>query len=173
MTTIQRHPHSQAFHNVVDMLYGHCLNDQGHWGTQDIYDQWETVRTACLYKRYISFPTIAALKMTAIMAVTILSRLPEHTIGVRELFDLMKATHDRKQADYGRDEEPFENVLASVKLGIHPVLGICLRMNDKFTRIETFLEKGELQNESVDDSFLDISVYAVIAVVILEEELHT
>ena len=49
-----------------------------------------------------------------------------------------------------------------------PINGILVRMNDKMERLKHLLyhADGEPQNESIDDSFLDIANYAVIAMMV-------
>lgn len=79
--------------------------------------------------------------------------------------------HDRKQRDYGTDENPFANVAASEDFGIPAWLGCAVRMNDKIRRIMAFAKKGELANESIEDAFLDLLVYAGIAAVLYRESL--
>lgn len=85
-----------------------------------------------------------------------------------KVLELIKETHRKKQADYGTDEDPFANVNATSEFGIDPLVGIMLRMNDKMTRLKSFVKKGKLVNESVEDSLLDLAVYAIIALTILE-----
>ena len=79
--------------------------------------------------------------------------------------------HDLKQKDYGVDDDPFRNVRNSADFGVSPWVGCMIRANDKMKRIQAFAQKGELANESVLDSLDDLAVYAVIARVLLEEEL--
>ena len=78
--------------------------------------------------------------------------------------------HDRKQEDYGSDSDPFANVRASQEFGIKPWIGAILRGNDKMSRIKTFVQKSSLKNESLEDSLMDLAVYALIALVLLEEQ---
>lgn len=85
---------------------------------------------------------------------------------LKELGDL----HDKKQADYGTDNDPFANVRASERFGIPAWVGSVLRGNDKMARLQTFIRKGTLKNESVEDSLRDLAVYAIIALVLLEEQ---
>jgi hypothetical protein len=77
--------------------------------------------------------------------------------------------HDQKQADYGRDSDPFANVRASTEWGIPAWQGAMIRANDKIRRLQTFAIKGELANESVVDAFMDLAVYAIIARCLYEE----
>ncbi len=77
--------------------------------------------------------------------------------------------HIRKAHDYGAGDDPLANVRASQEFGIPPWVGVAIRMNDKMIRIKSMLAKGELENEPIEDSFLDIAVYALIALILYEE----
>ncbi len=81
----------------------------------------------------------------------------------------MGELHDRKQQDYGTDNDPFANVRASREFGVEPWIGAMVRLNDKITRVKSFIAKGNLANESLEDSLSDIAVYAVIAKVLYRE----
>ena len=85
---------------------------------------------------------------------------------LKELGDL----HDKKQLDYGRGNDPFANVRASLDWGVPAWVGAMIRLNDKVKRLQSFSIKGSLANEGVEDSLRDISVYAAIALVLYEEE---
>lgn len=80
--------------------------------------------------------------------------------------------HDRKQSDYGVDGDPFANVRASEDFGVAGWVGCAIRMNDKMRRVMTASKKGSdaLLNESLRDSFLDLAVYGLIAIVLLDEQ---
>lgn len=78
--------------------------------------------------------------------------------------------HDKKQQDYGRGSDPFANVRASSEFGVKPWIGCYIRLNDKITRIKSFIEKGNLANESLEDSLRDVIVYGAIALVLYEQE---
>lgn len=77
--------------------------------------------------------------------------------------------HDKKQADYGRDHDPFANVRSSYEWGVDSWVGAMIRLNDKVKRLQTLSKKGGLANEAAIDSFMDIAVYALIARVLYEE----
>lgn len=82
-------------------------------------------------------------------------------------------THDRKSADYGTDGDPFANVRScETTLGIPAWVGVEIRVGDKTQRIGSFVQKGELANESLEDSILDRAVYSVIQLVLLEDYLE-
>jgi len=87
-----------------------------------------------------------------------------------EILTELGELHDRKQQDYGSTTDPFANVRASVDWGIPPHIGALVRLNDKVKRLQSFARKRSLANESAEDSMRDIAVYAVIALVLYEQE---
>src|SRR5688500_16947624 len=88
----------------------------------------------------------------------------------RELLKELGELHDRKQEDYGAENDPFANVRSSEEWGVPPWVGALIRMNDKVKRLQAFARKGSLTNESVEDSLKDIPVYALIALILYEQE---
>ena len=65
------------------------------------------------------------------------------------------ATLDRKQRDYGsRNISEFGEI------------GILMRVWDKICRLKNLLGKENPQNESIDDSWLDMANYALIAILV-------
>lgn len=79
-----------------------------------------------------------------------------HTDGLAEL--LIK-----KQKDYG----PKNISLAPGG----PLNGLRVRMFDKLARINNLVETGATpQNESLRDSFMDIANYAIIAMMVLDDQ---
>ena len=85
---------------------------------------------------------------------------------LKEIGDL----HNKKQVDYGKDDDPFANVRSSKEWGVSPWIGALIRLNDKVKRLQAFALKGSLANEGVDDSLRDIAVYAVISLVLYEQQ---
>ena len=88
---------------------------------------------------------------------------------------LLKAAllHSKKQRDYGKDSDPFANVRASEEWGVPGWVGAMIRATDKVRRLQTHATRGSLINESVEDSLLDLAVYALIALVLYEQDLAT
>lgn len=78
--------------------------------------------------------------------------------------------HASKQQDYGKTTDPFANVRSSQDWGMAPWVGAMVRLNDKVKRLQMFAQRGDLANESAEDSMLDISVYALIALVLYGED---
>ena len=44
-----------------------------------------------------------------------------------------------------------------------------LRGNDKVSRIKTYIKKGTLANEGVEDAFQDLATYSLISLVLFRE----
>ncbi|MDH7475860.1 MAG: nucleotide modification associated domain-containing protein [Microgenomates group bacterium] len=66
------------------------------------------------------------------------------------------ATFIKKHKDYGKG-----NILDMGELGI------AFRISEKFNRIKHLLMNGKKpENESLDDSWIDIAVYAIIAILL-------
>jgi hypothetical protein len=92
--------------------------------------------------------------------------------GYLQILDEMREMHIAKSTDYGnsKKKDPLANLRASERFGVAPWLGAVIRLNDKITRIESFIENGRLMNESVEDSFMDIAAYAILALLLYREE---
>ena len=92
------------------------------------------------------------------------------TARFHEILKELGELHDKKQADYGRDNDPFANVRASEEWGVPAWIGAMIRLTDKVRRLQRFAQRGSLMNEGAEDSLRDIAVYAIIALVLLEEK---
>lgn len=76
-----------------------------------------------------------------------------------------KALMMAKNFDYTSGSgDPFSNFKGSQLFGIHPVIGMQLRQQDKMQRVKTFVEKGELKvkGEQVLDAIVDQINYLVL-----------
>lgn len=101
------------------------------------------------------------------------SRMP--TITPSSFYQLLKEIgdlHHKKQQDYGTTGDPFANIRGSQEWGIRPWVGAMVRAQDKIKRIQKYAREGNLANESVRDSFMDLAVYALIACILHEEEIN-
>lgn len=78
--------------------------------------------------------------------------------------------HDKKSADYGTDSDPFSNIRFSHWWGVPPIIGVLVRIGDKLARLQTWTKTRKLSNEGVADTFRDIAVYCIIALVLLAED---
>ena len=80
-----------------------------------------------------------------------------------------------KNSDYCGGESTVDalaNFKSAKSLGLHPVTGLLLRMQDKLMRIKSFVNDGELKvaGESVDDACEDLVNYSILAKALLSEE---
>lgn len=90
--------------------------------------------------------------------------------GYLKLLDEMRELHLKKSSDYGTGQDPFANVRRSARLGIAPWKAVLVRMGDKWQRIESYCQNGKLENESLEDSLLDLAAYALICLTLRREE---
>ena len=93
-----------------------------------------------------------------------------------EVDEILRLT-SLKNSDYtGGDtqDNPFENFDGSTDFGIEPLVGVALRMQDKFQRLKAFSRDGKLSlNEKGDttrDIFRDLIGYSLIAIGMLERD---
>jgi hypothetical protein len=89
--------------------------------------------------------------------------------GFHKVLDEMRAVHDRKSADYGFGDDPLANCRASEEFGVPAWVGVLIRLNDKVTRLKSYLANGKLANEGVEDALLDLTNYGAIALVLYRE----
>lgn len=84
----------------------------------------------------------------------------------RNMFDQMHEVTKRKNADYtGGGEDAFANFTRVEAMGIATTeQGFLVRMNDKMSRIASFVKNGQLQvkDESVTDTLLDLANYSIL-----------
>lgn len=103
-----------------------------------------------------------------------LGQLPETALaGSERFYELLKEIgelHAKKQADYGTSEDPFANVRGAEEWGTPPWVGAMIRATDKVRRLQKYARTYQLSNEGARDSFLDLAVYALIALVLFEED---
>jgi hypothetical protein len=94
--------------------------------------------------------------------------------GGRRLYQLLAEIallSASKQSDYGRGDDPFFNVRQSgVDWDIPPWVAAMIRGTDKVRRLQSLRRKGSLANESASDSLKDLAVYALIALVLMEDD---
>lgn len=99
-------------------------------------------------------------------AITLLEKADSLTT---EALELMR----RKNHDYTSGSgDPYANFRTAQSFGVHPAVGIVIRVGDKLQRIRTFAEKGTLQvqHEGLRDACLDVINYAILAYGLLTED---
>lgn len=92
-----------------------------------------------------------------------------HPIFYEELGEIARI-HGSKNQDYGGGD-PLGNFLECSKIGIPPLLGIIVRMGDKWSRINSLIRnKGvaAVKDESLIDTLRDLAVYSMLATVIFK-----
>jgi len=90
-----------------------------------------------------------------------------------QLLDLHKDTCERcrevmkrKNRDYAGESggDPFANFRTAEAFGVDPAKGILIRMLDKMRRVQSFVERGDLnvKGEPVEDACDDLVNYAIL-----------
>lgn len=90
-----------------------------------------------------------------------------------ELCDSLKAMHASKSRDYGcpTGTDPLANIRNGAKfVGIPAWRGAMVRLSDKVTRLATFNATGTLSHEGVEDNLLDLASYALLSLLLYQEE---
>ena len=85
-----------------------------------------------------------------------------------EMFELFK----RKQSDYGPTNIGMGNRIIETNEDVErSMMGLVVRMNDKVQRLMNLvLDHKDPQNESVEDTLIDIANYAVMAKMVIDKE---
>jgi hypothetical protein len=81
----------------------------------------------------------------------------------------IKALHDAKNKDYSPGDQDYRNMRAGESWGIDAWKMPLLRVEEKLARLRTYARGNTLQNESVEDSMLDIMVLAGISVILFRQ----
>lgn len=120
--------------------------DYAHQLDLTAIDQWLNVGTELTAEDY------ASIAQSALYLITGVGRFGDMMSGVEQ-------TVIAKQKDYGHG-----NIMR------HGLQGVIVRMCDKVERIKNLESKrfGEPVNESLDDSWLDLVGYCIIAIMLLQ-----
>ncbi len=96
----------------------------------------------------------------------------EQSKRFHEILAEIKQLHDKKQHDYGANDDIFANFRLSALSGIPAWQGSVVRMGDKYARISNFIKKGEFKykEESIKDTLMDMAIYSLITMILFEEE---
>ena len=79
----------------------------------------------------------------------------------------------KKNADYANNSDPFANFNTAALSGVSVPRGMLVRMSDKMVRISNLLDRSpKISNESIEDSCTDLSNYALILRIWIEEHHH-
>ena len=90
-----------------------------------------------------------------------------------EILKDMADLHSRKNHDYAGTSDPLKNLRACTRIDLEPFMGVLVRLQDKWSRLEEFVKSGKLmvKNESVIDTLMDSAVYSILAIILYEEQL--
>ena len=105
-------------------------------------------------------------------AEDIVGYIKENYPATEEMFqeelNNMYMTFCKKQYDYGPNNIAMGTLLKNDKEINTSLLGIIVRMNDKINRLLNLSTKHDLkaQNEPIEDAFLDIAIYCLMALIV-------
>jgi hypothetical protein len=90
---------------------------------------------------------------------------------LQELSDENVQTAFKKNSDYANPDRPFANFEAAPLVGVSVSRGMLVRMQDKMQRISNLLDRpAAVENESILDACSDLSNYALILRIWLEQD---
>lgn len=95
---------------------------------------------------------------------------PRGSEAYHDILRQMGEMHAKKQADYGTPEDPYANYRSSEDIGIPAWKNSFLRTTEKVNRVKSFIRNGRLENEGIEDAFMDIAVTAIISLVTWRED---
>lgn len=91
-----------------------------------------------------------------------------------QLLDEARSLHERKNAGYAGvgNDDPLANFREAENWGVTPFTGAMVRMGDKYKRIQNLLKdpRNDQVGESIIDSLKDLAAYALIGIVLYEQE---
>ena len=95
----------------------------------------------------------------------------------REEVEIILELTGNKNSDYTGGNEcdnPFANFDGSEEFGVQPLVGLSVRMADKFQRLKAFCRDGKLSvndhGDTARDIFRDLIGYSLIAIGMLERD---
>jgi hypothetical protein len=131
-------------------------------------------RTVEIGREQIEKHTASMEKLAAESGPFVLTPAPPVPTGGHprffELLDEMKTLHASKGHDYSKTTDPLSNLRRSEAFGIDAWRGVLVRMSDKWSRIEELTNGKTAKHESLRDSLFDLSAYALLCLILLEEK---
>tara|TARA_R110002110_G_scaffold111379_3_gene277396 strand:+ start:133 stop:579 length:447 start_codon:yes stop_codon:yes gene_type:complete len=97
---------------------------------------------------------------------------PQTESMFKEVLNEMYLTFCKKQFDYGPGNISMGTALKDDQEVNTALLGIIVRLNDKINRLVNLSTKHnfESKNEPIEDAFLDIAVYSVMALIVKDRK---
>lgn len=79
--------------------------------------------------------------------------------------------HARKNSNYSQDGNPLSNLKTAEQFNLPAHIGVLIRMADKWSRLQELAKgKKDLVGESMRDTLMDLAIYSLLCIIILEEE---
>ena len=99
------------------------------------------------------------------------SRYPSTYEEFTRINDRMLELFCDKQADYGPTNIGMGNAVVDTDEGVkRSLLGLSVRMNDKVQRLMNItLNDREPNNESIEDTLIDLANYSVMALIVMKK----
>lgn len=77
----------------------------------------------------------------------------------------------KKNADYAPGDDPLGNFRGVEALGVSANTGLLCRMSDKWARICTWSNRGDLKvDESIEDALMDLGNYCFLMIALLSDQ---
>lgn len=94
------------------------------------------------------------------------------SIRYKALLDEAFELHLKKNQGYAANNpDAFANFRLAEGIGLTPLQGVLVRLGDKFARVQSIArdKRNDLVNESLRDTLMDLSAYALIGICLMEE----
>ena len=98
---------------------------------------------------------------------------PQATDEFKRLFNEMYELFCKKQKDYGAGNISLGTRLETEDERRLALTGLFFRKNDKVQRLKQLValnQKGEVESESVEDTYMDLAIYAIISLIVLNDK---
>tara|TARA_X000001036_G_scaffold334292_1_gene313202 strand:+ start:2611 stop:3006 length:396 start_codon:yes stop_codon:yes gene_type:complete len=94
-------------------------------------------------------------------------KYPETSQELRELQDMQYRLFCSKQQDYGSSNISLGGDMSNENDKKFAMLGLTIRMNDKMQRLLNLIKDDKMpNNESIEDTLIDISTYALMTIIV-------
>lgn len=91
-----------------------------------------------------------------------------------EILEELKTLHQLKNNNYAEDNNPLSNLKECAKFGIKPTDGVITRMSDKWSRLQQLWGgKEDKVGDSIKDTLMDLAVYSILLMILIEENENT
>tara|TARA_R100000278_G_C5438656_1_gene152892 strand:+ start:335 stop:739 length:405 start_codon:yes stop_codon:yes gene_type:complete len=95
------------------------------------------------------------------------SKYPETSQLLRDLQDMQYKLFCSKQQDYGSGNISLGGDMSNDNDKKFAMLGLTIRMNDKMQRLLNLIKDDKKpNNESIEDTLIDISTYALMTIIV-------